>query len=266
MNRSSLRRSVLILSGVLVTLSVTHAANANPPAREEITGPDDQVVTDQCAFPVLVLIEGVGFVTTFTDGEGNPVMQHFHFPNNKTVLTNLDTRKSVTVSTTGPARFRVDPDGSSSFQVTGRSPWVGHPITEAPGIFLIAGRLLATFDAEGNHTSIDFTGKVVDLVPDSRVSQRDLDHRSRAPRSRTVASIMRHRDLGDILALRCLHTRAERHRAWRVPRAFVYANRSQVTGVGYAKQSRCPHRRVRHGTVASISRSKRKVKAPPILF
>jgi hypothetical protein len=48
-------------------------------------------------------------------------------------------------------------------QVTGRSPWVGHPIIEASGIFLLAGRLLATFDPEGNRVSIDFTGNVADL-------------------------------------------------------------------------------------------------------
>lgn len=163
MSRSSLRHSVLTLSVVLATLAVTSPANADPPTREEITGPVDQVVTNQCAFPVLMHIEGEGFITTFTDREGNFVMQHFHFPKNKTVFTNLDTGDFLTVSTTGPALFRVDPDGSSSFQVTGRSPWVGHPITEASGIFLLAGQLLATFDAEGNRKSIDFDGEVVDL-------------------------------------------------------------------------------------------------------
>jgi hypothetical protein len=163
MNHSSLRRSVLILSVVLVTLSVTPAVYANPPTREEITGPDDTVVTNQCALPVLIHIEGTGFITTFTDREGNVVMQHFYFPNNKTVLTNLDGGNSVTVSTTGPALFRVNSDGSSTFLVTGRSPWVGHPITEASGIFLLEGKLLAAFDAEGNRTSIDFTGEAVDL-------------------------------------------------------------------------------------------------------
>jgi hypothetical protein len=159
---SSLGRKILILSVVLVMVSAP-AANANPPTREEITGPDDTVVTNQCAFPVLMHIEGTGFITTFTDREGNLVMQHFHFPNNKTVLTNLDGGNSVTVSTTGPALFRVNSDGSSTFLVTGRSPWVGHPITEASGIFLLEGKLLAAFDAEGNRTSIDFTGEVVDL-------------------------------------------------------------------------------------------------------
>jgi hypothetical protein len=164
MNHTSLRRSVLILAFVLVTLlEGTRAAKADPPTREEVAGPVDQVVTSQCAFPVLMHIEGAGFITTFTDGEGNFVLQHFHFPNNKTVFTNLDSGESVTVSTSGPATFRVDPDGSSFFQVTGRSPWVGHPVTEASGIFLLAGRLLATFDPEGNRVSIDFTGNVVDL-------------------------------------------------------------------------------------------------------
>jgi hypothetical protein len=159
-----LRRTVLILSVVLVALAVAPIATADKPTRETITAPDDVVVTDQCAFPVLMHIEGEGVITTFTDREGNFVAQNFHFPDNKTVFTNLDDPdKSVTVSTTGPAFFRLDPDGSATFEITGRSPWGGHPITEAPGIFLIEGRILATFDAEGNRTSIDFTGTVVDL-------------------------------------------------------------------------------------------------------
>lgn len=147
----------------MAALAVTPVALADKPTRELITAPDDLVVTDQCVFPVLMHIEGKGVITTFTDGEGTFVGQSFHFPGNRTVLTNLDTGESITISTTGPAFFRLASDGSASFKVTGRSPWVGHPITEAAGIFLIKGRILATFDADGNRTSIDFTGSVVDL-------------------------------------------------------------------------------------------------------
>jgi hypothetical protein len=121
MNHTSLRRSVLILAFVLVTLlEGTPAAKADPPTREEVAGPVDQVVTSQCAFPVLMHIEGAGFITTFTDGEGNFVLQHFHFPNNKTVsptsiranpLRSLLAGPRLSVSTpTGPpsSKSRVD--------------------------------------------------------------------------------------------------------------------------------------------------------------
>jgi hypothetical protein len=158
-----LRRTLLILSAVSVALAVAPLATAGKPTQETITGPDDSVVTGECAFPVLMHIEGVGIITTFTDRKGNVVRQNFHFPNNKTVFTNLDTGESLTVATTGPAFFRLDPDGSSSFEITGISPWVGHPVTGAGGIFLIEGRLFVTFDAGGNRTSIDFDGNVVDV-------------------------------------------------------------------------------------------------------
>jgi hypothetical protein len=151
------------MSAVSVALAVAPLATAGKPTQETITGPDDSVVTGECAFPVLMHIEGVGIITTFTDRKGNVVRQNFHFPNNKTVFTNLDTGESLTVATTGPAFFRLDPDGSSSFEITGISPWVGHPVTGAGGIFLIEGRLFVSFDAGGNRTSIDFDGNVVDV-------------------------------------------------------------------------------------------------------
>jgi hypothetical protein len=49
--------------------------------------------------------------------------------------------------------------------VTGHGIFPGHPITEEPGIWLLSGRIFATLDAEENLTSIDSTGKLVDLCP-----------------------------------------------------------------------------------------------------
>ena len=109
-----LRRTFFILSAVLAALAVAPLATAGKPTQETISGPDDLVVSGECAFPVLMHVEGVGIITTFTDKKGNVVSQNFHFPNNKTVFTNLVTGESLTVATTGPA--------SSGLILTGRHP------------------------------------------------------------------------------------------------------------------------------------------------
>jgi hypothetical protein len=79
-------------------------------------------------------------------------------------LTNLDTGKSITLGATGSFRLRVQHDGSGSGMVTGHGAWPdGNPITGEPGIWYQSGRVSATFDAEGNTTSIKSTGKLVNL-------------------------------------------------------------------------------------------------------
>jgi hypothetical protein len=158
-----MRRGLLLLSTVLIALAVAPAATANKPTREINPGQDDVVLTDQCAFPVLAHIEGIEIITTFTDKAGNPVKQIGVFPDNTLTLTNLDTGKSITVVATGSFHVRAEPDGSISVMVTGHGPFVPNPITGEPGIWYLSGRVRATFDVEGNLTSIDSTGNLVDL-------------------------------------------------------------------------------------------------------
>ena len=152
-----------VLSTVLIALAVAPAATANKPTREIIPGQDDVRLTDQCAFPVLIHTEGREIVTTFTDKAGNVVKQIGVFPGNKQTLTNLDTGKSIIVVATGPFHGRREPDGSATVRVTGHGIFPGHPITEEPGIWYLSGRIFATLDAQENLTSIDSTGKLVDL-------------------------------------------------------------------------------------------------------
>ena len=158
-----MRRGFLLLSTGLVAVAVVPAATANKPTREIITAPDDKVITGQCTFPVLGHIEGSEIDTTFTDKAGNPVKLIGVFPGNTLTLTNLDTGKSITVGATGSFQLRVEPDGSASAMVTGQGAWLGNPITGEPGIWYQSGRVSATFDAEGNTTSIKSTGKLVNL-------------------------------------------------------------------------------------------------------
>ena len=159
-----MRRGLLLLSTVLLALALVSAAAANRPMRVIIPAPDDRVITDQCAFPVLGHIEGSEIDTTFFDRAGNPVKLLGVFPGNTLTLTNLDTGRSITVGATGSFQLRVERDGSGSAMVTGQGAWPdGNPITGEPGIWYQSGRVSATFDAEGNTTSINSTGILVDL-------------------------------------------------------------------------------------------------------
>jgi hypothetical protein len=160
-----MRRGFLLLSIVLIALAVAPAASANKPAREIIPAPDDMVITDQCAFPVLGHIEGSEIDTTFTDRAGNPVKLLGVFPGNTLTLTNFDTGTSITVGATGSFQLRVEADGSASAMVTGQGVWLGSPVTGEPGIWFQSGRVSATFDAEGNMTSVNSTGLLVNLCP-----------------------------------------------------------------------------------------------------
>jgi len=158
-----MRRGLLLLSTVLIALAVAPAATANKPTREIIPAPDDMVITDQCAFPVLGHIDGVEIDTTFTDKEGNTVKLIGVFPGNTLTFTNLETGTSITTGATGLFQARLLHDGSSSFLVTGHGAWFGNPITGEPGIWFQTGRIQATFDADGNLTSIDSAGTLVNL-------------------------------------------------------------------------------------------------------
>jgi hypothetical protein len=162
-----MHRGFLALSTVLIGLAVAPAATANKPIREIVSSPPDRVITGQCAFPVLGHIEGREIDTTFTDKAGNPVKQIGVFPGNTLTLTNLATGKALVLGATGSFQIRANPDGSASGMVTGHGAWPdGNPVTGEPGIWYQSGRVSATFDADGNTTSIKSTGTLVDLCPE----------------------------------------------------------------------------------------------------
>ena len=157
------RHGVFLLSIVLIALVVAPTATANKPIREIIPAPDDRVITAQCDFPVLGHIEGSEIDTTFTDKAGNPVKLLGVFPGNTLTLTNLVTRTSVTLGATGSFQLRANPDGSASGKVTGHGVWLGNPVTGELGIWYQSGQVSATLDAEGNTTSVDSSGTLVNL-------------------------------------------------------------------------------------------------------
>jgi hypothetical protein len=100
-------------------------------------------------------------VITFTDEEGNFVRDIEVFPGNRQIVTNLETGKALTFVTNGPLFFALNPDGSGSVTITG--PSLGLPVTSGQGLFWMSGRFVLEFDAEGNETSIDFNGRMVDV-------------------------------------------------------------------------------------------------------
>ena len=154
---------VALMVAVLTALAVAPAAIADKPTQEIIPAPDDIVITGQCAFPVLGHIEGVEIDTTFTDKEGNPVKLIGVFPGNTLTLTNLDTGRSITLVSDGQFHAQLKQDGSEFVLVTGHGPSIPNPITGEPGIWYLSGRLIARFDADGNLTSTNSTGNLVNL-------------------------------------------------------------------------------------------------------
>lgn len=147
----------------LVALTLVPVAAADKPSREIIPAPDDMVIGDQCAFPVLGHIDGYEIDTTFFDNAGNPFRLRGAFPANRSTFTNLDTGKSITVAATGSFHRTFAPDGTSFAMVTGTGAWLGNPVTGEPGIWFQRGRVSATLDPDGNPTSVNSTGTLVNL-------------------------------------------------------------------------------------------------------
>ena len=83
------------------------------------------------------------------------------FPNSRVTLTNLDSKKTLTVSIAGP--------GHIQFGATEASLGKHRPVAlvlqfrGTPGITLLNGRFVRTFDALGNETSFSSVGRTRDL-------------------------------------------------------------------------------------------------------
>lgn len=157
----------VLAAAVLAALVVAPAASASKPDWHVDGAPADMVVPDQCAFPVLAHFEGTEIVTIFTDKDQNPVKLIAVFPGNKLTLTNLDTDRSVTfLGSSSSFHARAEHDGSEIDMFVGQGWWpVGNPITGEPGIWYQEGRVSATFDALGNMTSANSTGRLTNLCP-----------------------------------------------------------------------------------------------------
>jgi hypothetical protein len=80
-------------------------------------------------------------------------------------LTNPANGKSVTAVTSGPVKEIDFPDGTSTILGKGHEPVGLAPAEQAlsglPGLFVSAGALTGTFDAQGNLTSLTLHGHIL---------------------------------------------------------------------------------------------------------
>jgi hypothetical protein len=158
-----MRRGLLLLSTVLVALTAAAAATAGQPDRNAFSTTGDTPIPDQCAFPVLLHVEGGEIDTDFFDKERNLAKRMGVFPGQTSTWTNLDTGRSITLSDAGLYQLRLEPDGSGTVSITGHG-YIPNDATGEPGLwYLNGGHVAATFDADGNPTSIDISGNLVDL-------------------------------------------------------------------------------------------------------
>jgi hypothetical protein len=119
---------------------------------------DDTFVDDvDCNFPVQFHIVGTDLGIFFDNG------REFHaFPNSRATLTNLVTQRTLTVSIAGPAHIQFGADGSLT--VVGTGPGLFYLLFRGtPGITLLTGRFVWSFDAQGNDTGFSSVGRTRDL-------------------------------------------------------------------------------------------------------
>jgi hypothetical protein len=164
-----MRRGLLLLLtiGLAVALApLAVANNGNKPDRHINLDQGEGTIVGQCAFPVLVHIEGREINTTFSVKDRTVLKLLGTFPANTWTLTNLDSGKSIMVGSTSSFHEQDEPDGTFSVKIVGEGGWAfGNPITGEPGIWYQKGQVSGTFDADGNPISLKSTGSLVNLCP-----------------------------------------------------------------------------------------------------
>ena len=143
-----MKRLVVVSLFVLASLLVVPSALSDAPTI--VRNPIDATFIDDvdCGFPVQIDI--VGTDLTIFSASGDRVFDAF--PQSRATLTNLDNpNRSLTVSIAGPGHTRFGNDGSVTLTGTGPTlfflQFLGNP-----GITLLNGRFVLTFDAQGNPT------------------------------------------------------------------------------------------------------------------
>jgi hypothetical protein len=144
--------SLMALAALVLTTSALSAAPTITRTPFDSTFVDDV----DCAFPVQFHIVGTDLGIFFG-------VRDFHaFPNSRVTLTNLDSMKTLTVSIAGPGHIQFGDDGSITLLGTGPSLFF-FAFRGTPGITLLNGRFVQSFDAQGNETSFSSVGKTHDL-------------------------------------------------------------------------------------------------------
>jgi hypothetical protein len=147
------RARLLILPSAIAAMAIagTGAAAAGPPDRQVGDFAVD-VAVSSCGFPVHIVGSGEVIELGFGD------RQISTFPGTEATLTNEESGKAIRAAIPGPELVTINDDGTVT--VVGTGPWlfVGtHPVTHAPGIWLIRGRQVRTF-LDRQLLSIEFHG------------------------------------------------------------------------------------------------------------
>lgn len=148
----------LLAVSLMALVSLALATGALSAAPTIVRTPIDSTFVDDvdCAFPVQFHVVGTQLSILF------PSREFDAFPNSRATLTNLDSKKTLTVSIAGPGHIQFGDDGSVTLVGTGPALFF-FAFRGTPGITLLNGRLVQTFDAQGNETSFSSVGKTRDL-------------------------------------------------------------------------------------------------------
>ena len=151
-----MKRLLAVLLIALASLVLTTSALSAAPTI--LRTPIDQTFVDNvdCAFPVQFHVVGTDLAILF------PSREFDAFPTSRATLTNLDSMKSLTVSIAGPAHIQFGADGSVTLVGTGPALFF-FVFRGTPGITLLNGRIVQSFDAQGNETSFSSVGTTRDL-------------------------------------------------------------------------------------------------------
>lgn len=157
-----MKQFVLAFAFALTLLAALPAlGSAKPLPPRQVETPEDMQLAG-CAFPVLAHVDGVEIITTFVDRFGTPIRILGIFPGDKLTLTNLDTGSAISLSSTAAFQLRALPDNGFSLTTTGGGLLPDGALQE-PGIWWLNGQLAATFDANGDPTSITIVGRLENL-------------------------------------------------------------------------------------------------------
>jgi hypothetical protein len=134
---------LLALISVL-TLVLAAVARAVPPEHFPVEHVDETfTIEDECAFPVIVHVEGDVRATLFFDQAGNEIRDLVVFSNFRVTFTNPATGKSITTPSPAANHVTINPDGSAVVAITGLQ---GHLVVGGgPPLAADVGRLVLFF-------------------------------------------------------------------------------------------------------------------------
>ena len=160
------RLAVILTTSALFMVLATSSASARGPKWDPLPAGPLTLPAASCGFPVaLDFPRNEEFAKTTPNPDGSVDILFtgsFHVS-----ATNTDSGKAVVVNASGPGHIHLYPDGSQSFLLLGRTLILFFSAADAESfgapsaLFLWAGQVRGTFDADGNLTSETFGGHML---------------------------------------------------------------------------------------------------------